>query len=129
MKHNFLQKRLKSFYYACRGIKYLLRTQPNAWIHSILTLLVVIFGFLFQVNLFEWCILLIAIALVLAAEAFNTALETVVDLVSPEYHELAEIAKDVASGAVLITALFAALVGAIILLPKFWLMIAVFFQH
>ncbi len=124
MKNNFLQKRLRSFYYAGKGIKYLLRTQPNAWIHSLLTLMVLFFGFFFQIDTLEWCILLIAIAMVLAAEAFNTALETVVDLVSPDYHQLAEIAKDVASGAVLITAFFAALVGIIVFLPKLWLMMA-----
>lgn len=120
MKKKFLQKRLKSFIYAGKGIVYLFRTQPNAWIHSLLTLLVIFFGFFFQIDVLEWSILLITIAMVLAAEGFNTALETVVDLVSPEYHRLAEIAKDVASGAVLITAFFAALVGLLIFLPRCW---------
>ncbi len=77
----------------------MLRTQPNAWIE--LAALVVVFGlaWAFQVSGVEWALLAVTIFGVLAFEALNTAIEAVVDLVSPEYHPLARIAKDTAAGA------------------------------
>ncbi|GAB4399123.1 MAG: diacylglycerol kinase family protein [Microscillaceae bacterium] len=114
------KKRARSFVYAFRGMAYVLRTQHNAWIHLFFTLLVLGFGFFFWVSPIEWALLALAIGSVWAAEAFNTALEALVDLVSPQYHRQAEIAKDAASGAVLWLALSAAAVGFCIFLPKIW---------
>lgn len=74
-------------------------------------------GFHFQITSTEWCIVLICFGLVLAAEAFNTAIERLVNLVSPDYHPIAGDVKDVAAGAVLICAIFAAIIGCIIFLP------------
>ena len=75
-------------------------------------------GFFFEVSRWEWCLLILCVAVVLAAEAFNSALEYLVDLVSPGQHPLAGKAKDIAAGAVLIVAIGAALVGLLIFIPK-----------
>ncbi len=112
------KNRIKSFGFAFKGIKTLVQTQENAQIHLFAIVLVTIVGFLFKIDKTEWSIVIIAFAMVLAAEAFNTAIEFVVDLVSPDYHPLAGKAKDVAAAAVLITAMGAILIGCIIFLPK-----------
>ncbi len=82
------------------------------------TVLVIALGLYFEITPTEWCIIVFAIAIVLAAEAFNTAIEDLTDLVSPEPHPLAGHAKDLAAGAVLLTAIGAAIVGLLIFLPK-----------
>ncbi len=87
-------------------------------IHLIIAVLVVIFGWILHINLFEWLLCLLCFALVITAEMINTAIENIVDLVSPECHDLAGKAKDIAAGAVLITAIIAASIGLIIFLPK-----------
>lgn len=86
-------------------------------IHLILTTGVVISGLVLEISRLEWCVLLLTFSLVLMAEAFNTALEFLTDLASPEYHPLAKHAKDVAAAAVLLTAFGAAVVGILILGP------------
>lgn len=111
-----IQKRFNSFKYAFKGIFDLFKTQINARIHAFFMILVIAGGFFFNISTTEWIICILAIAMVLAAEAVNTALEYVVDLVSPDYHELAGKAKDVAAAAVLILAIAAAIIGCII----FW---------
>ncbi|MCC6726587.1 MAG: diacylglycerol kinase family protein [Saprospiraceae bacterium] len=113
-----LKKRLNSFRFAFAGIGELVASQTNAKIHLVAATLAVVAGFLLQINRTEWCAIVFAIAMVLAAEAFNTALEHLTDLVSPQYHPLAGKAKDVAAGAVLLTAIGAAAVGLLIFLPK-----------
>jgi diacylglycerol kinase (ATP) len=115
-----IKKRLFSFTFAFKGILHFLKTQHNAWIHAGITLLVMIFGFWLKVSLTEWLFLVFAIGFVFVAEMFNTALELLVDLVSPDFHALAGKTKDVAAGAVLVAAITAALVGIIIFLPKLW---------
>ena len=111
-------KRARSFSHALRGIKIFLATTPNAWIHILAVLIVVIFGFYFQVSGLEWLALILAIGLVLVAEAFNTAVEIDINLTSPNYHPYARDTKDVAAGAVLISALISVIVALIIFLPK-----------
>lgn len=113
-----IQDRIKSIGYALKGIRLFFRREPNAIIHLIISILVIAAGFFFSVNITEWCFLILAITLVLSAEGMNTAIEYLTDLVSPEYHELAGKTKDVAAGAVLISAIGAAIVGIIIFLPK-----------
>ncbi len=95
-----------------------MQTQENAQIHLFAIVLVTIVGFLLKIDKSEWSVIIIAFTMVLAAEGFNTAIEFVVDLVSPDYHPLAGKAKDVAAAAVLITAIGAVLIGCIIFLPK-----------
>jgi diacylglycerol kinase (ATP) len=109
---------LLSFGYAFAGIRYLLWTQRNAKIHSVISLLAVALGFLLRIELGEWLALVLTIMLVLAAEGLNTAIEAVVDLASPAYHPLAKIAKDVAAGTVLLTAIGAVIVGLMVFLPR-----------
>ena len=113
-----LLRTLRSFRFAARGIAYLFRTQPNFGVHALAAGLVVAFTLLLGTTPAETGVLLLAIGLVLAAEAFNTALEAVVDLASPGYHDLARTAKDTAAGAVLIAAVVAALTGLLILGPR-----------
>jgi diacylglycerol kinase (ATP) len=113
-----LKKRLLSFRYAFRGLALLFATQANARIHLIAAFAVLGAGMFFRVSRAEWMLLALAICLVFMAEALNTALEFLTDLVSPGYHELAGKAKDTAAGAVLICALGAAGVGIAIFAPR-----------
>ena len=116
---NELKKRIKSFGYAFKGIASLIRKEHNAWIHCIAIVVVTFAGFYFGITPTEWCIVTICFGLVLAAEGFNTAIERLVDLVSPEYHPIAGDVKDVAAGAVLICAICASIAGCIVFLPYF----------
>ena len=106
-----------SFGFALRGVVALLRSQANARIHLAATVSVIVLGFFLGVTHLEWCALSAAIGLVWTAEGLNTAIECVVDLVSPDPHPLAGRAKDIAAGAVLIAALIAALIGALVFIP------------
>ena len=112
-----------SFHYAFAGVRYLLWTQRNAKIHTAIGLAAIGLGLALGIDHYEWLALLITIALVIAAEGVNTALEAVVDLASPEYHPLAKIAKDVGAGTVLITAIASVLVGMVLFLPRLWLIL------
>ena len=78
------------------------------------------FSIYFNISTVEWCIVLLCFAMVLAAEAFNTAIERLVNLVSPDYHTLAGDVKDIAAGAVLICAIAAAIIGVIVFIPYFF---------
>lgn len=109
--------RIRSFYHAIRGVLRMIRCQHNAWIHAAATLAVVGAGFWFHVSLADWCWIVLAISIVWAAEALNTAFEFLADATSPEFHPLVRDAKDVAASAVLITAVAAAIIGAIIFWP------------
>jgi diacylglycerol kinase len=113
-----LEKRLKSFGYAFRGIVQLIRSEPNARIHLAATIIVLIAGLLLDISKSEWCVILIVIALVWAAEAFNTVIEKLTDYLFNEYHETARFAKDISAGAVLICSAAALVCGLIIFLPK-----------
>ncbi len=114
-----MKSRIKSFYYAFKGIASLFRSEPNAWIHLVFAIAVISLGIYFDITVTEWCFAVLSITMVLAAEAFNTALEHLTDLVSPEYNELAGKSKDVSAGAVLIFAIGAATIGLIIFVPYF----------
>lgn len=108
---------LRSFAYAFAGIGYLVRTQRNALIHSVIAVAVIIVAAWLRVTRIEWAILILCIACVIILEAINTALEAVVDLVMPDIHPLAKIAKDVSAGAVLIAAVASVAIGLLILGP------------
>ncbi len=111
--------RLASFGHALRGLTVLLR-QPNARIHVGVALVVVALAWALQVSVLEWCALALAMALVLGAEALNTAIELVVDMVQPEWHAMARDAKDVAAAGVLLCSLGAAIVGLCVFAPRLW---------
>ena len=117
---NELRKRIKSFGYAFKGIASLLKKEHNAWIHCIAIVVVTLAGLHFSITRTEWCIVCLCFGMVLAAEGFNTAIERLVDLVSPGFHPVAGDVKDVAAGAVLICAIAAAIIGLIIFIPYFY---------
>ncbi len=112
-----IRQRLKSFVYAWRGLLLLIRQEHNAWIHLSAAAGVVIAGFCFKITQLEWIAVVFCIGLVLAAETFNTAIEKLANVVSPDWNELIGKVKDVAAGAVLICAITAAIVGLIIFIP------------
>lgn len=111
-------ERAKSFSYAIRGLRLLLKTQHNSWVQIFLTIFIIFLGIFFCISQTEWMLLVLSIGAVLTAEAFNTAFEFDIDLTSPTYHPYARDTKDVAAGAVLITSIMATIVGLIIFLPK-----------
>ncbi|MFH5806807.1 diacylglycerol kinase family protein [Alienimonas sp. DA493] len=113
--------RWSSFIYAARGLRMLIRTQPNARLHAAAALLVTIAGLALGVDAAGWCRLAASVAAVWAAEAFNTAFELLCDVVHPDYHPMVRDAKDAAAGAVLAVSLGAAAVGAFTLGPPLWL--------
>lgn len=115
-----IKERLQSFKFALKGIRLLFLSETNARIHLAFTFLVIAGGLFFSVSWTEWCLLVLAITMVLCAEGMNTAIEYLTDLVSPNFHELAGKTKDVAAGAVLIAAIGAAVLGCMIFLPKIW---------
>jgi diacylglycerol kinase (ATP) len=112
-----IRARLRSFTYAGRGLGTMLRSQHNAWLHALATLLVVMLGLIGKLERLEWVALIVAVVSVWTAEALNTAFEFLCDVASPEFHPLVEKAKDVAAGAVLISALGAACIGGLVLIP------------
>lgn len=112
-----IRKRIKSFTYAWKGIGSFIGKEHNAWIHLTITTAVIVSGFLLNITSAEWIAIVLSIALVLSAEAFNTAIERLVDLTSPEENYIAGDVKDIAAGAVLICAIAAATVGLIIFIP------------
>jgi diacylglycerol kinase (ATP) len=109
--------RVRSFRHAIAGILKMIRCQHNAWIHAAATLVVLAGAFLLRVSAGDWCWIILAISIVWTAEALNTAFEFLADAASPEFHPLVRDAKDVAAGAVLITAIAAAVIGVIIFWP------------
>ncbi|HMQ45808.1 MAG TPA: diacylglycerol kinase family protein [Saprospiraceae bacterium] len=109
-----LRARTKSFKYAFQGLYDLLLTQPNARIHGVASLVAIFMGLFFQISSSEWYAVIVAIGMVWTAEAFNTALEYLTDLVSPEYHPLAGKVKDVAAAGVLLAAITALTLGVLV---------------
>ena len=112
-----VRARLRSFVYAGRGLRTLLATQHNAWIHGAATLLVLGAAFGFRLGRMEWLALILTLVSVWTAESLNTAFEFLCDAASPEFHPLVEKAKDVAAGAVLICALGAVAAGVLVFAP------------
>lgn len=111
--------RIRSFKFAFSGIWIMLKSQHNTWVHACATFAVVVAGFFFHVSSPEWCWLVLAIMAVWTAEAFNTAIEFLADVTSPEFHQLVKHSKDIAAGAVLISAIGSVVIGLLILGPHF----------
>lgn len=112
------KKRARSFQYAWKGFRALLRYEHNARIHLAAALLAIGFGFFFGISPVEWCLVIGCIGSVISAEALNSAVEAIADKVSPEYDSLIGRAKDLGATAVLILAGVAVCIGCIIFLPK-----------
>lgn len=109
--------RIRSGVHAVEGIIEMLRSQHNAWVHLVATVVVIAAGWLYSVSAAQWCFLILVMMAVWVAEALNTAFELLCDVASPEFHPLVKKSKDVAAGAVLLSAVGAASVGAIIFAP------------
>lgn len=112
-----LKKQLRSFGYAWKGIWCCVGKEQNLSFHLIATVLTVIAGFLLDIARTDWMIIILCIGVVIAAELFNTAIEKLVDLVSPQQHPVAGQVKDIAAGAVLVCAATAAIIGLIVFIP------------
>ena len=125
----FITSRYHSFRFAFHGWGYVLKTQRNAWIHSMIATLVILMGLWLGLTPQDWAVLVITIAMVFTAEFINTAIEAVVDLASPNHHPLAKVGKDVGAAAVLVAALAAILVGILILGPPLWAKLLVIFSN
>jgi len=112
-------KRFKnSFKYSIAGLKYAYLNEQSLWIHTGVTILVIIFGLIFHLRLVEWLLCLIMIGFILAAELLNTAIEATVDMAMPDIHPYAKIAKDTASAAVFVLSVVAFIIGLVIFIPK-----------
>lgn len=118
-----IRTRVRSFKYAWQGIIVSFRSEANLKIHLIIALLVIVCGFLFKISVQEWLICIICFGLVISMELMNTVVETLVDYISTDLHPLAGKAKDIAAGAVLVSAILAAIAGLIIFVPKAWILI------
>ena len=117
-KEKNIKRLINSFKYAFEGIINTYKTEQNIIIHTIIAIIVIIFGILFKINIYEWIICIVLFGLVISAELFNTAIESIVDLNCKSYNKYAKIAKDSSAGAVLILALTSVIIGCIIFLPK-----------
>jgi len=112
-----ISERHRNFKHAAKGITIMLISQHNAWIHALATFLVCLSGLLFGFTKSEWCWIILAIIVVWTAEALNTAFEFLLDVASPDFHPLAKKAKDVAAGAVLISAIGSGVIGLLVIGP------------
>lgn len=108
-----------SFKYAFEGIWASFKSERNMKIHVFIMLLVIFLGFLLEISIAEWLLCIILFGIVIAGELFNTAIETVVDMISLEKNPKAKLAKDVSAGAVLVLAISSVIIGLIIFIPKF----------
>lgn len=115
--HYDYKKQLRSFGYAWKGIRSCVGKEQNLSFHLITTVWVVTAGWCFCITRGEWIAIVLCIGMVIAAELFNSAIERLVDLVSPQRHPMAGLVKDIAAGAVLVCALAAIVVGLIIFIP------------
>ena len=112
------KKLINSFKYAIEGFVSSFKTERNMKIHILAMIIVILLGVYLKLNLIEWCLIAFSISLVIGAELFNTAIETIVDMVSPEKNPKAKLAKDISAAAVLVFSIGAALIGALIFIPK-----------
>ncbi len=108
----------KSLLYACRGIVAAIKEERNVKIHLGMTLLVILMGVTCNISLIEWGVIFLCVSFVVSLEMINTAIEEVVNFISPEHNVKAGKIKDLSAGAILIAALFSAVIGCVIFIPK-----------
>lgn len=125
----FFYSRYHAFRYAFAGWWYVLRTQRNAWIHALASILVLVLAAWITLPVRDWAVLVLTIAMVWVTEFFNSSIEAIVDLTSPGIHPLAKVGKDVGAAAVLISALASVLVGLLLMGPPLWNKLQVIFNH
>ena len=112
------KKRINSFTYAAQGLKALFSTEHNAWIHAVSTIGVIAFSIILNISPTEWCLVTIVMAMVWVTEIINTAIEKMMDHITPEKHPVVKLVKDLSAAAVLIAAAAAFITGCIIFIPK-----------
>lgn len=118
-----LSKRLKSFSYAFNGLRTVIKEEHNLRIHLIVSSIVIVCGFIFQISIIEWILLCFAIGFVISIEILNSAIENLADFVSPEYHNLIKKVKDISAAAVLVSTISSVVIGILIFLPKIILLV------
>lgn len=118
-----LAKFIAGFGFAFSGLWYALRTQRNTRVHVFIATLAIVMGIFLRISAIEFAMIFVAITGVFIAEMFNTVIELCVDLASPAYHPLAKIAKDVAAGAVLLSAMLSIVIGLFVFGPHLWVLI------
>jgi len=116
-----IRDRIKSFSYAFNGLKTLITTQHNTWVHIVASIIIIVLGVVYDISKLDWALIIFSITLVWMAEALNTAIEFLADAVTQEFHPFIEKAKDVAAAAVLITAISAIAIGALVFIPLLFL--------
>ncbi|MCK0131004.1 diacylglycerol kinase family protein [Flavobacteriaceae bacterium F08102] len=115
----FIVGRIKSVKFALKGLWMLLTTEHSIMVQMVMAMLITVLGFLMDISRFEWIAQLLAIGLVLTAEALNTAIEKIADVVQPDFDPKIGMVKDIAAGGVTFAAIIAAIIGLIIYVPKF----------
>ncbi len=115
---SFISKEVQSFGYAFKGLQQVVRHEKHIQFHFLTAVAVVLAGWFFGLSALEWCLVVLAIGLVISAEMLNSAIEHLTNLVSPQYHPVAGMVKDIAAGAVLVASMTSAVIGLIVFLPK-----------
>lgn len=113
-----INRLINSFKYAFEGILYAFKYEQNLTVHACATILVIVFGFIYNISLVEWLVIFLIIGLVIATELINTSIEATIDLITDQTHPLAKVAKDTAAGAVLVFGFTAIIIGCIVFIPK-----------
>lgn len=117
-RESFLVNRIKSIGFACKGAVLLLKTEASIQLQFVIAILVVFAGFYFDISTTEWMLQIFAIGLIMSVEGINTTIEHIADFIHPEHHQKIGFIKDVAAGAVFISAIAAIIIGLIIYIPK-----------
>ena len=112
--------RIRSITHAIRGLRLMLLTQHNAWLHAIATMGVIVLGFVLGITAGEWCWIVLSLMAVWTSEALNTAFEFLCDVASPQFHPLVKNAKDVAAAGVLISAIGSTVIAVLVFGPRIW---------
>jgi diacylglycerol kinase (ATP) len=125
MKSNkfILRSRLESFKFALNGLLSLLKNEHNSRIHLIGAIAAIIMGIIVKLNYYEWSMVIIVIGIVFLAELLNSSIESLADIIDPDWNELIMRAKDYSAAAVLISAIIAIVVGCLIFIPKLLVLI------
>jgi len=116
-----MHKRLLAFVFALRGIKHGWKREVHLRIHALMAAVAIMLGIFLQINLWEWCVILLNIGIVIGAGLMNAAIERLADRITKEKDPFIGQAKDLAAGAVLIVSMVALVLGMIIFVPKLWL--------
>lgn len=117
MNGNKYKSGFRSFGYAFKGLAAVFGSEVNVRIHTAIAILVIILGLILGISRMEWLAVILCIGLVIGAEVFNSALERLVDIVSPQFNEKAGLVKDIAAGAVVVSALISVIIGVVIFIP------------